>query len=192
MTHSIAIVGPGRLGRSLYQLLHPLTSVSLVARGQRIPICDVVLLTVPDNQIEVVAEQVPTGPCVIHCSGATDLAPVAAHTEHGSFHPLMSFPGPEHGLPTLTNVPVALAGTPRALDHGRAIAKYLGLRPVNVPGDRRLYHAAAVMAGNFATVLLAEAGRVLTEAGVEDIEARAMLAPLVSGRYCGSRPAQSS
>ena len=52
------------------------------------------------------------------------------------------------------------------------------MSPLEVPGDRALYHCAAVMAGNFATVLLAEAAAVLEAAGVARERAAASLAPL--------------
>jgi predicted short-subunit dehydrogenase-like oxidoreductase (DUF2520 family) len=65
-----------------------------------------------------------------------------------------------------------------AVEAATAIATSLGMRTFEVPGDRRLYHAAAVMAGNFATVLLAEAADVLAAAGVPAAEAPSILAPL--------------
>lgn len=40
------------------------------------------------------------------------------------------------------------------------------MRPFRPPADRALYHAAAVIAGNYATVLLAEASRVLAAGGL--------------------------
>ncbi|NCG19095.1 MAG: DUF2520 domain-containing protein [Rhodobacterales bacterium] len=175
----IGIVGPGRLGRSLYALLieagHP---VVLVGRGDPIPPLPVLLLTVPDDAIAQVAATVTHDAVVLHCSGAADVEVLAPHQPAGSFHPLMTFPGPEVAIPLLQGVPVALAGDAKALEAGHAIAQILGMRAVEVPGDRRLYHCAAVIAGNFATVLLAEASRVLEAAGVPAEDAPAMLAPL--------------
>lgn len=89
----------------------------------------------------------------------------------------MTFPGPDR-LPDLTGVPAALDGHPEARAAGEVIAKALGMRPLEVPGDRRLYHAAAVLAGNFSTVLLHEASRTLAAAGVPLSEAPGLLAPL--------------
>ena len=67
----------------------------------------------------------------------------------------------------------------------RAIAaatdpQLLGFSPVEVPGDRALYHAAAVTAGNFATVLLVQASRMLSAAGVSQEEARACSTPAIT------------
>ena len=81
-------------------------------------------------------------------------------------------------MPDLTRVPAALAGDAEALAMGHRLAEVLGMRAFEVPGSRALYHCSAVMAGNFATVLLAEASRVLVAAGVPASEAPGILAPL--------------
>ena len=53
------------------------------------------------------------------------------------------------------------------------------MRAFRVSGDRRLYHAAAVLAGNGATILLGEACRALVAAGVPAADAAGLLQPLV-------------
>ena len=175
----IGIIGPGRLGRSLAVLLDAAgRTAQLIGRGQSIPSVDVVLLTVPDRAIAGVAASIPTGQVVLHCSGACEVEILRPHRPAGSLHPLMTFPGPEIALPDLNGVPAAVAGDPRAVEVARQLAADLGMRAFEVHGDRRLYHAAAVMAGNFSTVLLAEAARVLAAAGVDPAEASALLAPL--------------
>jgi predicted short-subunit dehydrogenase-like oxidoreductase (DUF2520 family) len=174
------IIGRGRLGRTLAQLL-PGTGreVETVGRGERVDErSDVVLLCVPDGEIAGVAASLPVGPVVLHCSGACDVDVLAPHVRAGSWHPLMTFPGPEVAVPEMAGTPVGLAGHPEAVEVGRELARALGMEPFEVPGDRRLYHAAAVMAGNFATVLLAEAADVLAAAGVERERAASLLIPL--------------
>jgi len=89
----------------------------------------------------------------------------------------MSFPGPEIGLPE-TEIPAAIAGDEKAIIAAKGLAKLLGFSPVQITGDRALYHAAAVTAGNFATVLLVQASRMLAAAGTSEAEARALLGPL--------------
>ena len=64
------------------------------------------------------------------------------------------------------------------------MAAGLGMSPFRVSGDRRLYHAAAVMAGNFTTTLLAEASSVLVQAGVDEADAPRVLAPMALARPC--------
>ena len=66
------------------------------------------------------------------------------HRPAGSLHPLQSFPGPEVAGPPGRGVPAAVAGDPEAVSAATQIALDLGMRPFEVPGDRRLYHLAAV------------------------------------------------
>lgn len=175
----IGILGMGRLGGTVAPLLERAGhTIRPWRRGEAFPECDVAWLTVRDEGISAVAAALPAGPIVLHASGATDLSGVRHHTEHGSLHPLQSFPGVEVATPPLEGVPAAVAGTPRATAAARSIASALGLTPFEVQGDRRLYHAAAVMAGNYATTLLHEASRLLQAAGVPSDQAPGLLAPL--------------
>ena len=150
----VVIVGRGRLGRSLALLLPARGQpVSLCAHDEALPEADVILLTVNDDNVATTAATLPLGPIVLHTAGALGLDVLLPHERRGSLHPLMSFPGPERGVPPTDGVPAAIAGHPEALAAARALAERLGFRAFEVPGDRRLYHAAAVMAGNYATVL---------------------------------------
>jgi predicted short-subunit dehydrogenase-like oxidoreductase (DUF2520 family) len=178
----IGIVGPGRLGRSL-EVLWSRAGHDVRLTGRDQPPWedgDAWVLTVPDRALTPLAATLQgTRRPVLHCSGVSPLDVLAPLPRRGSFHPLMTFPGPEVALPDLDGVPAAVDG----IDDGvvalaTGLAEDLGMAPVRVAGDRRLYHGAAVMAGNFGTVLLAIAGRVLAEAGVEPAQARGMLAPL--------------
>lgn len=186
----VTLLGAGRLGRSLALLLPRAGHRATVCRRHE-PVpedSDVVLLTVPDAAIGLAVRAVPDKLPVLHCSGATDLAPLAHRLGHGSLHPLMTFPGPEHGLPDLTGVPAAVDGDEVGVHLATALARDLGLKPVRVPGDRRLYHAAAVLAGNGATLLLAEACRALHAAGVDADVAAAMLVPLAARSVANAVP----
>lgn len=176
----ITILGRGRLGRSLRAAWSASGHAVCLAAGrsEQPPEADVIVLTVPDAAVAEVARRVPVGPPVLHCAGALDLDVLAPHPERGSLHPLMTFPGPEVHLPALTGVPAAIAGTPGALAVARALARDLGLATFEVPGDRRLYHAAAVLAGNLPLVLATEAAALLREAGVAPDVADHILLPL--------------
>ncbi len=176
----VVLVGPGRLGRSAALLLERGGHrVRLVGRGAAIPPAPLTWLTVPDRAIGAVAAAVPLGGVVLHASGATDLAPLRPHRPAGSLHPLMTFPGPEVGLPpTDPPPPAAVAGDPEAVAAALGLAEALGWEPFAVPGDRRLYHAAAVVAGNQATALLGMAAELLAAAGVPIADAPRLLAPL--------------
>lgn len=175
---NVGILGRGRLGRTLALVLERVGHrVDLRGRNE-VPLGEVVLLTVPDAALADAARTIPSGRIVLHCSGAADLEALRPHRPAGSFHPLMTFPGPATAIPELRDVPAAVAGDPEAVEAAEIIAASLGMRAFRVPGDRRLYHAAAVMAGNFATVLLAEAAKVLVAAGVPASDAPGLLAPL--------------
>jgi len=176
----VLIVGPGRLGRTMALELEARgAQVRLVGRGQPIPAAPLTWLLVPDRALATVAATVPDGGVLLHASGAADVGVLRPHRPAGSLHPLMTFPGPELARPPLQDLPAAVAGDPDAVDAARNIAAFLGMRAFEVPGDRRLYHAAAVVAGNFSTVLLAAGARILEQAGVPAQDAPGLLLPLV-------------
>lgn len=180
MDETLVIVGAGRLGRSAQHILTASGhTVALIGRGDAIPPARLTWLTVPDRAVAQVASSVPHGGVVLHASGALETDVLQPHASVGSLHPLMSFPGPERGLPSGT-VPAAIAGDERARTAARELALKLGFSPFTVDGDRRLYHAAAVLAGNFSTTLLVQASRALAACGVNEAEARRLLAPLAS------------
>ena len=174
----LTIVGFGRLGRTVEQQLRAKGwTLRVCRRGDTIPASPLTYLTVPDAQVADVARQVPHGGILLHASGALGLDVLAPHAQTGSLHPLMSFPGPELARPMGT-IPAAVAGTDSARAAAQTLASALGWTPFEVQGDRRLYHAAAVMAGNFGTTLLHEAAQILSRAGVPPDVAPGLLAPL--------------
>jgi predicted short-subunit dehydrogenase-like oxidoreductase (DUF2520 family) len=157
--------------------LLPVAGVEAVAwrRGEPMPGADVYWLTVRDEAIAAVGALVPPGAVALHAAGSlrADALPT---DERGRLHPLMTFPGPEHGLPALAGASAAVEGTPRALDAARALAQRLGMRPIQVDGDVRTYHAAACLASGHLATLFLQACRVLASAGVR--EPAAALLPL--------------
>ncbi len=188
----MVIVGPGRLGRTAAaQLEAGGHRVRLVGRGAPIPPAPITWLTVPDRAIAAVAQQVPPGGACLHASGALDLGPLGPRDGRGSLHPLMTFPGlPINPFQGVVAVPAAVQGDAEGLPAALALARALGAAAFEVPGDRRAYHAAAVLAGNFATALLAEAAQVMALAGVPVGLAPTLLAPLAlqsveNAAHCG-------
>jgi predicted short-subunit dehydrogenase-like oxidoreductase (DUF2520 family) len=176
---NIGIIGRGRLGATLAPLWR--------ARGHHVvtygrepvaPGHDVVLIAVPDRAIAEVSASIQPGPVVLHASGATDVEVLRPHRPAGSLHPLMTFPGVALGAPPIQGVVAAVAGDPGAVEVATRLATDLGMTPFAVHGDRRLYHAAAVIAGNYAATLLLVAGRVLSLAGAPPEEAANLLLPL--------------
>ena len=172
---SVAIVGQGRLGTALVAALRRAGVDVDGPHGREADGggADLVLLCVPDAEIESAAAHLAPGRLVGHCSGATTLEPLAAH-EAFSLHPLMTVP--DRGA-TFAGATAAVAGaTPRALRAAHDLAQRLGMRPIEVAdADRAAYHAAASIAANYLVALQDAAERVAATAGVD----RAALAPLV-------------
>jgi predicted short-subunit dehydrogenase-like oxidoreductase (DUF2520 family) len=174
---SIAIVGAGRLGTALAAALGAagLDVRGPLGRGAEATGEEVVLLCVPDGEIERAAAAIVPGPLVGHCSGATGLAPLAPH-EAFSLHPLMTVPA--NARPTVfAGAGCAVDGTTdRALEVAERLAALLGMRSTRIAeADRAAYHAAASIASNFLVALEGAAERLAATAGVD----RALLAPLV-------------
>lgn len=171
----IAIVGRGRMGQALAAALAR-SGVDVdgpLGRGATGDDADVVLLCVPDSQIEAAAALIAPGRLVGHCSGATTLEPLEPH-EAFSIHPLMTATG---ASARFDGAGCVIAGaTERALGMAAALARTLGMRAAVVPDeDRALYHAAASMASNYVVTLAGAAERLAEAAGVD----RALLVPLV-------------
>jgi predicted short-subunit dehydrogenase-like oxidoreductase (DUF2520 family) len=171
----IAVVGRGRMGRALAAALAR-SGVDVdgpLGGGATADTADVVLLCVPDAQIEAAAALIAPGRLVGHCSGATTLEPLEPH-EAFSLHPLMTVTG--EGA-RFDGAGCVIAGaTERALGMAAALARTLGMRAAVVPDeDRPLYHAAASMASNYVVALAGVAERLAEAAGVD----RALLVPLV-------------
>jgi predicted short-subunit dehydrogenase-like oxidoreductase (DUF2520 family) len=161
-------VGAGRLGTALATALRAVGVEVDSPLGRDEPITPAgaaVLLCVPDAQIESAAAAVPAGRLVGHCSAATPLAALAPH-EAFSLHPLMTVTTAGADFAGAT---AAIAGsTPRALQTADALARALGMHPLQIDDtDRAAYHAAASVASNFLVVVEDLAERLARTAGVE-------------------------
>lgn len=160
----VAIVGAGRVGRSLADALAK-AGVSVLGpfvRGQweqAIAADDVVLLCVPDSEIAHVAAVVRRDALVGHCSGALMLD-VLGSRRGFSMHPLLAITGPGSRY---DGAAAAVAGTDdEAVGIATTLAERLGMTPIAVT-NRTLYHAAAVIASNY-LVALEETAAVIGDA----------------------------
>lgn len=177
----VLVLGPGRLGRSLAVLLPRAGHrVTLWRRGDPIPAADVAWVTVGDAAIGAVAALLPPALPALHAAGALGPEALGERPERGVLHPLMTFPGPEHGVPDLTGAGARVEGTPAALAVARALAADLGMVPFTLTGDRVLYHAAATTASAHVASVLLDAARWLARAGVAEADAAALLLPLAT------------
>lgn len=180
---TVALIGAGRLGTALAAALraagHPVEGPA--GRGQA-PRADAAILCVPDAEIGAAAAAVAgSARYVGHTSGATPLSALApAGAEAFGLHPLQTF-APGAGPEAFAGSGCAVAGeTGDALALARGLAERVGMRPFELhDADRAAYHAAASVASNFLVTLEAAAERLALGAGLEEAEARSLLAPLV-------------
>jgi predicted short-subunit dehydrogenase-like oxidoreductase (DUF2520 family) len=184
----LAVVGAGRAGRSIAAAAELAgMSAELADRRGALEACrraGIALLCVPDAEIATacttISAAVPPLRFVGHVSGATGLDALAPAGARGaqafSLHPLQTIPD---GGADLTGAPCAVSGSsPEALRLAERLAGWLGMRPFEVPEERRAaYHAAASIASNLLVALEESSAQLLERIGIED--GRELLAPLV-------------
>jgi predicted short-subunit dehydrogenase-like oxidoreductase (DUF2520 family) len=165
MFGSVHVVGTGRAGSTIAARLAE-RGMAVTSGREPDPAAELVVLAVPDAAIAGVAQRIRIGPWIAHVSGATTLAALDPHQQRFSVHPLQTL--------TLAHGPEQLDGAWAALgadaDDGRERARWLaetlGLRWFEVTdADRALYHAGAVIGGNFLVTLYRAAARLLADAG---------------------------
>ena len=161
----VHVIGTGRAGSAIRGRL--IERGLDVSDGRAVePGAELVLLCVPDHVIAEVAAGVAVGPWIAHVSGATHLAALDPHERRFSVHPLQTLTrarGPEQLDGAWGGIS---AETDEALARARWLAETLGLRPFEVAdADRTLYHAAAVIGGNFLVTLWRVATRLLDQVG---------------------------
>lgn len=167
------------------------TAVAAVRRA------DLTFLTVPDTAITAVAATVAaTGMALrrrglVHCSGALDRSVLAAARQQGAavaaVHPLQALVGPE-SAPSLRGSFFAIDADDEIRGPLEHLVSDLGGVPFPAPvGDRALYHAAAVLAGNAPLALLVRAASLLERAGIDPAVAGEALAALLEGAAQNAR-----
>ena len=166
----------------------------LAAKQLRSLICaDLFLLTVPDDQIPIVAMNLSEigfkaerkKMTALHTSGALSsdvLAPLREKGWHtGSMHPLISVSGTQHADGSLRGAFWSVEGDRSALRSAKAIVRDLGGKSFSIRAeDKPLYHAAAVMASGNVTALFDVALEMLGECGLDRKTARSILVPLLA------------
>jgi predicted short-subunit dehydrogenase-like oxidoreductase (DUF2520 family) len=170
----------GRLGASVaIRLEEAGVVVQRWRRGDPLPTgADVWWITASDAAVPPIAARLPGEAVVLHAAGAHGPELVGERRERGVLHPLMTFPGPERGIPELRGVGARIDGTPLAASMARRIASSLGMRPFVLSGDPTRYHAAACLASGHLGALFLDAVAVLVDAGVPAEEAPELLRPL--------------
>jgi len=168
----LRIVGRGRAGGSLALALEATSwqTVEMLGRDADLAAAaagvDLVVIATPDAAIAEVAAAIEASPDTVlaHLSGARGLDDLRTHPRRAAMHPLVSLPDPATGAVRLrSGAWYATAGDPMVSE----IVDALGGTEFRIAEtDRALYHAAAVIASNHLTALLAQAQRVGNAAGV--------------------------
>ena len=142
---------------------------------------DLWLLAVPDAQIAACAkdlavyarQRADTPALAFHCSGAQSADSLAPLRELGwsaaSAHPVLSFASAQSALAQFAGTPCALEGDAAGCDALRPLFTAIGAACFDVRSqDKVLYHAAAVLATNFAPVLQTLAEDAWRATGMRD------------------------
>jgi len=147
-----------------------------------------VFITTPDDVIAQVCSEVQwhEGQSVVHCSGAhsVDILDPAKKlgTAVGSFHPLQTFADVDQAIENLPGSTFALEAREPLLSTLKELTSLLNGNWVELkPGDKVLYHAAAVFACNYMVTLVKLALDLWQDFGVSQKEATRALLPLLRG-----------
>ncbi len=170
----IHIIGQGRLGRSLAYILDR-QSIPHTTYGRTFPseMNGLVYICVSESAIVEVTKQLTyhSDVCVVHASGSIGLDVFPTLEAHiACLHPIQSFPGPEIHIPD--TIPATLECGEHISDtmrsHILTFANQLGFTVYPFIGNRLSYHTAAVLSGNFTTILFSLAKEVLQREGYSD------------------------
>lgn len=219
MSDRLFILGAGRAGRGLARALRA-SGVEIVGlHGTHADDADgitagtipsavsgasVVLIAVRDAQLDAAIREVVRAPLgssavVLHASGGAEPRALeglrSAGRAAGTFHPLVPLADPERAAEVLNGAWIGIDGDAPALEASRRLASRLSAHTVLIPqGAKARYHAAAVFAANFPTVLAAIAHRLLRDAGIPDADGwDAVLHLMVAavGNIHANRPAEA-
>jgi predicted short-subunit dehydrogenase-like oxidoreductase (DUF2520 family) len=151
-------------------------------------VTEMVFVTTPDDVIAEVCSEVRwhKGHNVVHCSGAhsVDILEPAKNlgAAVGSFHPLQTFADVDQAIANLPGSTFALEAEGPLLSALKELTHLLNGNWVELkPGDKVLYHAAAVFACNYLVTLVKLALDLWQGFGVSSQEATKALLPLLSG-----------
>ncbi len=205
----IALVGAGRVGTAVAVLLHARghSIVGVSSRSETSarraadrldsqlitpeswPDADVVLIGVPDQVIESVADSLASNVAaptvVVHFAGSLGLEPLRAVADKGcgvcALHPMQACPDVDTAVRRLPGSAWGLTCS-EGLEEwaARLVAEHLNGVPVPVAeSDRSRWHAAAVITSNGVAALMATGESILESIGVEHPEL--VLGPLAAG-----------
>jgi len=149
---------------------------------------ELVFITTPDDVIAQVCAEVQWRGVnsVVHCSGAHSVDILGSAKKLGaavgSFHPLQTFADVDQAIRNLPGSTFALEAAEPLLTTQKELTRLLnGNWVVLKPGDKVLYHVAAVFACNYLVTLVKLALDLWLNFGVSSKEATRALLPLLEG-----------
>jgi len=150
--------------------------------------CDLIFITTPDDVIATVCRDISwhPGQSVVHCSGAHSVD-ILEHAGQqgaavGSFHPLQTFANVDQATQNLPGSTFALEAEEPLLSTLNQLTVLLNGSSVRLkPGDKVLYHAAAVIACNYMVTQVKLALDLWRDFGVSPEDATRALLPLLQG-----------
>lgn len=208
---TIGVIGSGRvgavLGAALARAGHRVVAAAAVSDASRsraetlLPtarimpppeVCaasDLVLLTVPDDQLPGLVEGLAAiggwrpGQLVVHTSGRHGIGVLGPAQQAGAvplaLHPVMTFTGTSIDIDRLVGATFGVTAPAAFLPVADALVLEMEAEPVHIDeAVRPLYHAALAHASNHLVTLVASAADLLRDAGVD--EPSRVLHPLVS------------
>jgi len=213
----VGFIGAGKVGTALAARLfkggYPVIAVadtSLLATEklvELVPGCQVfktaqevaniaehVFITTPDDFISKVASELTWHPDqnVVHCSGAASIDILEPAEKYGamvgSFHPCQAFASVDQAIENLPGSTFSIEAQPPLLDILKDMASSIGCDWIALkPGDKALYHAAAVFVSNYSVALLKVATDLFQHFGVSPARATKVLMPLIQGNLNNMR-----
>lgn len=149
--------------------------------------CDVLFLTVPDDAISNVWEQIRTipmkGKYICHCSGSLSSAVLSGIKEAGAYgysvHPMFPFKSKETAYEDLKQALFTVEGDEEHIDDLVSLISSCGNPVVKISSDHKAaYHAASVFGSNLMIGLMNQATELLCQCGFKTEEAMKALKPL--------------
>jgi len=151
-------------------------------------VAEMVFITTSDDVIAQVCSEVQwhKKQSVLHCSGAHSIDILGPAKKLGaavgSFHPLQTFADVDQAIANLPGSTFALEAEEPLLSTLKELTRLLNGNWVELrPGDKVLYHAAAVFACNYLVTLVKLAQDLWKDFGVSPKEATRALLPLLRG-----------
>lgn len=216
MTGGVFILGAGRAGRGLSRALRASGVEVIGLHGRRVEIepdvvtagalpaslagAGVILVAVRDGQLDealggLAAAPLGRGAVVLHASGSAEPAGLerlrALAHPCGTFHPLVPLADPASAGALLRGAWIGTDGDREAIVAAEELAGRLGAHALRIPaGAKASYHAAAVFASNFPTVLAAIAAQLLVRVGVGEEDAWGAIRALMRGAVANLETAE--